>query len=142
MYKEDNFVLFNRKGLDLVHPALTNHVDKMGKINLSQQLGKEFIICGFVYKHYDDGYRCFLVTFDSVLLRMPKWFSSTLNNLSEKELEYLKSGDVKITNIRRIITNHDLGFYTTGFDLVDKNTKKIFISTDKSMQFGSGNFIE
>ena len=134
-------MIFNTK-VNTVNKMFSDRVKKMHKINLSQQLNKEFVIAGFVYKLYDDGYRCFLVTFDSILLRMPKWFSSTLNNLSEKELEYLKSGDVKITNIRRITTNHDLGFFTTGFDLVDKNTKKIFISTDKSMQFGSGNFIE
>lgn len=133
-------MIFNTK-VNTVNDLFSDKVKKMGKINLSQQLGKEFIIAGFVYKEYDDGYRCFLVTYDNVIIRMPKWFSSTLNNLSDRELEYLKSGDVKITNIRQILTNHALGFYTTGFDLVDKNTGKIFISTDKSMQFGSSNFI-
>lgn len=133
-------MIFGEK-MDLVNPKFSTSVKQMQKINLSQQLGKEFIIAGFIYKQYNDGYRCFLVTFDNVILRMPKWFSATLNNLSDRELEYLKSGDVKITNIRQIPTNHALGFYTTGFDLVDKNTGKIFISTDKSMQFGSSNFI-
>lgn len=133
-------MIFGEK-IDLVNPKFSTTVKQMKKINLSEQIGKEFIVAGFIYKKYDDGYRCFLVTFDNVIIRMPKWFSSTLNNLSERELEYLKSGDVKITNIRQILTNHALGFYTTGFDLVDKNTGKIFISTDKSMQFGSSNFI-
>lgn len=125
-------------GIDTVNYKYAYSVRAMDKLNLPKIVGQEYAIVGFIYRLYEDGYRCFLVTADEHLIRLPKWFSPALDELSYKDLKRLKSGEIKITNIRPISTNGEK--FTTLFDLVDRKTEKIFISSDEIVKFDDDNF--